>query len=39
MDDGQIVCHGPPAELAATPGNLFYQLLELQGSQQLAGTP
>lgn len=38
MDDGRIVCHGPPAELAATPGNLFYQLLELQGSQQLAGT-
>jgi ABC-type multidrug transport system fused ATPase/permease subunit len=38
MDDGRIVCHGPPAELAATAGNLFYQLLELQGSQQLAGT-
>jgi ABC-type multidrug transport system fused ATPase/permease subunit len=36
MDDGRIICHGPPAELAASTGNLFYQLLELQGSQQLA---
>jgi ABC-type multidrug transport system fused ATPase/permease subunit len=37
MDEGRIVCEGPPAELAARPGNLFYQLLELQSSQQLAG--
>jgi ATP-binding cassette subfamily B protein len=37
MDEGRIVCQGPPEELARTPGNLFHQLLELQGSQQLAG--
>jgi ATP-binding cassette subfamily B protein len=37
MDEGRIVCEGPPAELARTPGNLFAQLLELQSSQQLAG--
>jgi ABC-type multidrug transport system fused ATPase/permease subunit len=37
MDEGRIVTEGPPAELAARPGNLFYQLLELQSSQQLAG--
>ena len=37
MDEGRIVCAGPPAELASRPGNLFYELLELQGSQQLAG--
>jgi ATP-binding cassette subfamily B protein len=36
MDEGRIVCEGPPEELARTPGNLFHQLLELQGSQQLA---
>jgi ATP-binding cassette subfamily B protein len=38
MDEGRIVEEGPPDELACSPGNLFYQLLELQGSQQLAGT-
>lgn len=38
MDDGRIVCEGPPHELAGRPDNLFYQLLELQSSQQLAGT-
>jgi ATP-binding cassette subfamily B protein len=38
MDEGRIVCEGPPSELAGRPGNLFYQLLELQSSQQLAGT-
>jgi ABC-type multidrug transport system fused ATPase/permease subunit len=37
MEEGRIVCEGPPAELANRPGNLFYELLELQGSQQLAG--
>jgi ABC-type multidrug transport system fused ATPase/permease subunit len=37
MDEGRIVCEGPPAELASRPDNLFYQLLELQSSQQLAG--
>lgn len=36
MDDGRIVCHGPPEELARTPGNLFHQLLELQSEPQLA---
>jgi ATP-binding cassette subfamily B protein len=38
MDDGRIVCEGPPTELARHPGNLFAQLLELQSSQQLTGT-
>jgi ATP-binding cassette subfamily B protein len=38
MDDGRIVEEGPPAELARRGGNLFAELLELQGSQQLAGT-
>jgi ATP-binding cassette subfamily B protein len=38
MDEGRIVCEGLPSELASRPGNLFYQLLELQSSQQLAGT-
>jgi ABC-type multidrug transport system fused ATPase/permease subunit len=37
MDEGRIVCEGPPRELASRPGNLFYELLELQSSQQLAG--
>jgi ABC-type multidrug transport system fused ATPase/permease subunit len=37
MEEGRIVCEGPPAELARSSGNLFAQLLELQGSQQLAG--
>ena len=37
MEDGRIVCAGPPAELASRSGNLFRELLELQGSQQLAG--
>jgi ABC-type multidrug transport system fused ATPase/permease subunit len=38
MDEGRIVCQGPPADLASRPGNLFYELLELQSSQQLAST-
>jgi ATP-binding cassette subfamily B protein len=37
MDEGRIVVEGPPAELAGRGGNLFAELLELQGSQQLAG--
>jgi ABC-type multidrug transport system fused ATPase/permease subunit len=37
MDEGRVICEGPPQELARAPGNLFYQLLELQESQQLAG--
>jgi ABC-type multidrug transport system fused ATPase/permease subunit len=36
MDEGRIVCSGPPGELARGGGNLFAELLELQGSQQLA---